>query len=151
MKSLITVGGLFLLFVSCASMAVAQKDVDNEPTSFVSFVVLKDSNGKPVRNAAVIMHPVDPKGKQGRGGIELKTDAEGKTSFDYVPYGKLRVQILAHGFQTYGEDFEIDKPKTDFTIKLKEPTNQFSVYDSPKSSTTPPKQDAPPPTSNKPN
>lgn len=151
MKSLIAVGGLFLLFLSYSSLALAQKDADNDPTSFVSFVIVKDSNGKPVRNAAVIMHPVDPKGKQGRGGIELKTDAEGKTSFDYVPYGKLRIQVLAHGFQTYGEDFEIDKPKADFTIKLKEPASQFSVYDNPKSSSTPPKQEEPPPSSNKPN
>ena len=151
MKSLIAVGGLFLLFLSYSIVALAQKDADNDPTSFVSFVIVKDSNGKPVRNAAVIMHPVDPKGKQGRGGIELKTDAEGKTSFDYVPYGKLRIQVLAHGFQTYGEDFEIDKPKADFTIKLKEPASQFSVYDNPKSSGTPPKQEEPPPSSNKPN
>lgn len=151
MKSFSAVSSLFLLLLSCASVAVAQKDVDNEPTSYVSFVVVKDANGKPVRNAAVIMHPVDPKGKQGRGGMELKTDAEGKTSFDYVPYGKLRVQVLAHGFQTYGEDYEIDKPKTEFTIKLKEPASQFSVYDGQKSTSTPPKQDAPPPSPNKPN
>ncbi len=151
MKTFIVAGGIVLLLLSCASASFAQKDRDDDPTCFVSFVILKDSNGKPVRNAAVIMHPVDPKGKQGRGGMELKTDAEGKTSFDYVPYGKLRVQVLAHGFQTYGEDFEIDKPKADFTIKLKEPASQFSVYETPKTSNAPPKQEAPPPSESKPN
>ena len=151
MKSFMVVGGLFLLFLTYIGMAAAQKDKDDDPTSYVSFVILKESNGKPVRSAAVIMHPVDLKGQQGKGGIELKTDAEGKTSFDYVPYGKLRVQVLAHGFQTYGEDFEIDKPKAEFTIKLKEPASQFSVYENPKTPSTPPKQDAPPPASSKPN
>ena len=108
--------------------AMGQKDKDDAPTSWVNFVVVKDDNGKPVRNAAVIMHPV-AKGKQQRGGMELKTDGEGKTNFDGIPYGPLRIQVLAHGFQTYGEDFEIDKPKMEFTIKLKRPQGQYSVYD----------------------
>jgi hypothetical protein len=76
--------------------------------------------------------------------MELKTDAEGKTEFDGIPYGVLRVQVLAQGFQTYGEDFDIEKPKMELTIKLKRPQGQFSVYgDQPKDSGTPPKQDAP--------
>ncbi len=85
--------------------AAAQRDEAEEPTAILNFLVIKDDNGKPVRNAAVIMHPVNSHGKQGRGGLELKTDVDGKTSFDGVPYGKLRVQVLASGFQTFGEDY----------------------------------------------
>ena len=117
-----------MLMLVMAGVAVGQKDKDDAPTSWVNFVVVKGDNGKPVRNAAVIMHPV-AKGKQQRGGMELKTDGEGKTNFDGIPYGPLRIQVLAHGFQTYGEDFEIDKPKMEFTIKLKRPQGQYSVYD----------------------
>ena len=116
------VGAIVLLAMFASVVAVfAQKDKDDEPTSWLYFVVVKDDNGKPVRNAAVIMHPVTAKGKQSRGGLELKTSAEGKCDFDGVPYGVLRVQVLAHGFQTYGEDFDIQKPKTEITIKLKQP------------------------------
>jgi len=98
------------------------------------------------------MHPVGGNGKQGKGGMELKTDAEGKSSFDGIPYGKLRVQVLAPGYQTYGEDFDINKPKMDFIIKLKRPQSQYSIYGPDKDSSTPPKQDAPPPDKNqKPN
>ena len=93
------------------------------------FLVVKDYNGKPVRNAGVVMHPVQTNGKQSRGGLELKTDSEGKASFDGVPYGKLRVQVLAQGFQTYGEDFDIDKPEMEITVKLKRPQGQYSIYD----------------------
>jgi len=129
---------------------VGQKDKDDEPTSFLYFLVIKDDNGKPVRSAAVIMHAVNPKGKQGRGGMELKTDPDGKASFDGIPYGKLRVQVLANGFQTFGEDYDVDKAKTEITIKLKRPQGQFSVYDDrPKDTNAPPKQDAPPPDQNK--
>ena len=148
------VAGVVLAVFALATVAVAQKDRDDEPTSWLKFLVVKDDNGKPVRNAAVIMHPVTGHGKQGHGGMELKTDAEGKSDFDGIPYGKLRVQVLAVGFQTYGEDFDIDKPKMEFTIKLKRPQGQFSIYeDHPKDSSAPQKQEPPPPDpkSNKPN
>jgi hypothetical protein len=97
-----------------------------------------------VRNAAVIMHSVDAKGKQGRGDMELKTSPEGKADFDGIPYGKLRVQIIASGFQTFGEDYDVTKSKTEITIKLKRPQGQYSVYDDHAKDPTP-KQDAPPP------
>src|SRR5579863_9502998 len=151
MKKILVTGAVLVLLLTGA--AGAQKDKDDAPTSWVNFVVVKDDNGKPVRNAAVIMHPV-AKGKQQRGGMELKTDAEGKTNFDGIPYGPLRIQVLAQGFQTYGEDFEIDKPKMEFTIKLKRPQGQYSVYDDhakdpAKDPATPPKPDAPPPAPDK--
>jgi hypothetical protein len=134
-----------LVLLAFSTAALAQKDRDDEPTSWLKFLVIKDDNGKPVRNAAVIMHPVSGHGKQGHGGMEIKTDLEGKTEFDGIPYGMLRVQVLAQGFQTYGEDFQIDKPRMDLTIKLKRPQGQYSVYeDHPKDSSAPQKPDAPP-------
>jgi hypothetical protein len=125
--------------------AAAQKDADDAPTALLNFVVVKDDNGKPVRSASVIMHPVTSSGKQGHGGMELKTDADGKSSFDGIPYGPLRVQVLAPGFQTYGEDFDINKPKMDFTIKLKRPQGQYSIYEDHSKDPNAPKQDPPPP------
>jgi hypothetical protein len=109
--------------------AAAQSDKDDGPTSDLSFLVVKDENGKPVRSAALIMHPVNSRGKQGRGDLELKTDADGKASFDGIPYGKLRIQVLASGFQTFGEDYDVAQPKMAFTIKLKRPQGQYSIYE----------------------
>jgi hypothetical protein len=107
--------------------ARAQRDKNEEPTAVLNFIVVKEDNGKPVRNAAVIMHPVTH-GKQERGGLELKTDADGKTSFDGIPYGKLRVQVLASGCQTFGEDYDIGQAKMEFTVRLKRPQGQYSIY-----------------------
>jgi hypothetical protein len=120
----------FLLLVAFVSVAAAQRDKTEDPTAVLNILVIKDDNGKPVRNAAVIMHPVNTGGKQSRGGVELKTDIDGKTSFDGIPYGKLRVQVLASGFQTFGEDYDVDKAKLDFVIKLKRPQSQYSIYES---------------------
>jgi len=117
-----------LLLLTLAGVAVAQRDKSEDPTAAMDFLVVKDDNGKPVRNAAIIIHPVETNGKQSRGGLELKTDIDGKTSFDGVPYGTLRVQVLASGFQTYGEDFTVDKAKLSLTIKLKRPQGQYSLY-----------------------
>src|SRR5215467_6660676 len=131
-------------------MAVAVGVHAAEPAALLKFVVLKDYNGKPIRNAGVVMHPVNEKGKQSRGGLELKTDADGRAEFDGVPYGMLRIQVLAHGFQTYGEDFDIQKPKTEITVKLKRPSGQFSIYDDhPNDANAAPKPDAPPADQNK--
>ena len=123
--------GVALALLMLAVGAAAQRDrrAEEEPTAAINFLVLKDDNGKPVRNAAVIMHPVNSHGKQQRGGMELKTDSEGKSSFDGVPYGKLRVQVLAQGFQTFGEDYDVNQAKIDLTIKLKRPQGQYSVYE----------------------
>ena len=139
----IVAAGVMLATLAIAPAAAAQQDEEG-PTSLLNFQVLKDENGKPVRSASVIMHPVGGNGKQGKGGMELKTDAEGKSSFDGIPYGKLRVQVLAPGYQTYGEDFDVNKPKMDFTIKLKRPQSQYSIYDNASKDSTTPKQDAPP-------
>jgi len=139
----IWIAGLLLAMFALPTLAAAQKDKEQEPTAWLHFLVIKDDNGNPVRNAAVIMHPVNTTGKQGKGGMELKTDLDGKTDFDGIPYGKLRVQVLASGYQTYGDDFDVNKPNMDFTIKLKRPQGQFSVYeDRPKDS--PPPKDPPP-------
>jgi hypothetical protein len=118
--------GLLVLFGIGLGLALAQED---EQFAAVSFIVVRDYNGKPVKNASVIMHPVGRKGKQKNSGLQLKTNTDGKTSFDGVPYGPLRIQVLAQGFQTFGEDYTIDKSEMEITIKLKRPQGQYSVYD----------------------
>lgn len=121
---------VFTFCVCLSGIASAQRsDSEETPTAALSFLVIKDDNGKPVRNASVIMHEVNTKGKQGRGDLELKTDLDGKANYEEVPYGMIRVQVLASGFQTYGEDYEVSRPKMDLTIKLKRPQGQFSIYD----------------------
>ena len=94
----------------------------------LKFVILKDYNGKPIRNASVILHELDGRGRQGQGGLQLKTDNEGKASYSGIPYGKLRIQVIAPGFQTYGQDHNINQPEHEFVIRLKRPQEQYSIY-----------------------
>jgi hypothetical protein len=116
-----------LIGIGIAGLAWAQDD--DGPMSNLKFVVVRDTDGKPVRNAEIVLHPMKRKGKQDKGEMELKTDADGKTSVDGIPYGPLRVQVLAPHFQTFGEDYEINKPVLEITVKLKHPGGQYSIYD----------------------
>lgn len=99
-----------------------------DKSTSVEFLVVKDSNGKPVRNAEIVLHPVDKHGKQKSEGIELKTHEDGKAQINGIPYGKFRVQVIAPGFRTYGEDFDFQSPNHAITIKLQKPVDQVTIY-----------------------
>jgi hypothetical protein len=128
MKCFLRNATLFLVIVAFLLPLVAKKK-PLEPLATLNFLVVRDENDKPVRDAAVVLHPVDEDGNQTRGGLELKTNPEGKASYEGVPYGKLRVQVLANGFQTYGGDYDINQDSMDITIKLKKPAKQYSIYE----------------------
>jgi hypothetical protein len=97
------------------------------PTARIEVTVLRDVNGKPIENAAVVFHPMQ--GEKDTGNMELKTNEDGKTVIDVLQIGStVRLQIIAKGFQTYGEDYKIDKPAMAIEIKMKRPGEQYSVY-----------------------
>lgn len=102
--------------------------VAEQKSASLQFMVVKDANGKPVRNAEIVLHPVDKNGHQKDEGLELKTHEDGKAAVNGIPYGKLRVQVIAPGFKTYGEDYEINQPNHEITIKLQKPSEQYSIY-----------------------
>ena len=127
MKRLAAVTTIALMLASIA-LAGEQNSGKDGHYATIKVTVLKDEDGKPVRNASVVLHPVGRDGRQSRGGVQLKTDSEGTASLDGVPYGKLRVQVIAHGLQTFGEDYDIGQPTCEITVKLKLPQAQYSIY-----------------------
>jgi hypothetical protein len=110
------------------NLAAKDKKSAEETLANLHFTVVKDDNHKPVRNASVILHPVS-KNVQSNAGYQLKTDSDGKTESQGVPYGMLRVQVLAPGFQTFGQDYNVNQPEMNIDIRLKRPTQQFTIYD----------------------
>ena len=94
------------------------------PTSRIEVTVLRDTDSKPVENAAVIFQLIGEKGN-----MELKTNEDGKSVIDVLPTGsKMRLQIIAKGYQTYGQEYMIDKSEMAFGIRLKRPGEQYSIY-----------------------
>jgi len=128
MTRLQPVGLLLCLAVAMAPAPGQKTDQKTERKSAtLQFTVVKESNGKPVKNAEVILHPVE-KGKEKEEGLELKTHDDGKAEASGIPYGKMRIQVIAHGFRTYGEDFDVNQANHEITIKLQKPADQFSIY-----------------------
>ena len=120
---------LSLMILQCCALVAFAGDKKDKNFCDLSFVVLKESTGKPVKYASVILHGVDPKGHQLHEGLQIKTDPEGHAEAGGIPYGKVRVQVIASGLQTYGEDFDLNAPTKEITIKLKQPQGQYSIYD----------------------
>ena len=97
------------------------------PSSTITVTVLKADNGNPILNAAVIFHPI--KDGKDQGGMELKTNGDGKSTIDVIPTGDtVLLQIIAPGFQTYGKIYKIDKPAMAMTVRLNRPAGQYSIY-----------------------
>jgi hypothetical protein len=119
---------LAALFCTGLTMASLAQKKPPAPTSLLTVTVVRESNGKPVKNAEIVLHPVDERGKEKSESLELKTHDDGKAETGGVPYGKLRVQVIAKGFKTYGEDYEIQQPNFEITVKLQKPAEQFSIY-----------------------
>lgn len=128
--------GLILAALSIVSLAHAQDSAATKrgrkykappPTARFEVTVLRATTGKPVENASVIFHPLE----NGRdsGNMELKTNDEGKAVIDLLELGtSVRLQIIAPGFQTYGEDYKVDKEHIAVEVKMKRPTGQYSIY-----------------------
>lgn len=128
---------LLLLLAFSTAFAGEKKYCD------LSFTVTKEPNRKPVKYASVVLHGVDSRGKQLHEGMQLKTDGEGHAQAPGVPYGKIRVQVIATGLQTFGDDYELNEPAKEISITLKPPQGQYSIYDERKPDQKPPDQKPP--------
>ena len=96
-------------------------------TATIKVTVLRSTNGKPIQNAAVVFHPME--GDKDKGALELKSDPDGKVTIDVIPIGDtVRLQVIADGWKTYGEDFKIDSDTKEILVKMKRPTEQYSLY-----------------------
>jgi hypothetical protein len=100
------------------------------PSAHIEVTVLRDVNGKPIENAHVIFHPTE--GDKDTGSLELKTNEDGKAIIDVIPIGDtVTLQVIANGYQTYGQSYKIDKPQLTMEIRLKRPGAQYSIYKNP--------------------
>lgn len=97
------------------------------PSARIEVTVLKADNGKPIQDAAVIFHPIE--GDKDKGSLELKTNEDGKALIDVIPVGDtVRLQVIAHGFQTYGKDYKVEKDQMSMEVRMNRPVSQYSIY-----------------------
>ena len=95
-------------------------------------VVVKSQSGRPIDRASVIIRCVDRKlaklGKHDCPAYELRTNEEGKAVMPPIPQGKIRIQVIAKGYQTFGKDFEINEEEKTVDVTVNPPQQQYSAH-----------------------
>jgi uncharacterized membrane protein len=122
------VAGLALLLLPLA--ALAQNAAKGEYTE-VRLVVTDAEKGTPVPKAAITLHFIRGKsflGKKDRADWDVKSDSKGNVTVP-IPAGKLKVQVYAKGYQTYGEEVEVSGEEKVIEVKLLHPQDQYSAHD----------------------
>jgi hypothetical protein len=76
----------------------------------------------------VILRSLHKDGSPERDAYELKSSSRGRVVMPDLPCGGLRVQVIAHGMRTFGEDFQINPSGKEIVVRLKPPVGQLSAY-----------------------
>ncbi len=111
---------LAFTFLSLAPLGEAK-------TRFTKITVeVRNDENEPVDRAAVIVKPM--KGKKVKKSYELRTSQQGTAPLPPLQAGTFLIQVIAKGYQTHGEKYEITEPEKTVLIRLSPPKEQFSVH-----------------------
>ena len=121
--------GAALLFLAAGLFAqdVAQ---DKDDSTRLTLQVLNESSKNPVADAHVIIRFTETRmlRRDKRTSWEAKTNRKGVVVLDGIPRGAVKVQVIAKGYQTYGNERELSKPEEEFTVLIHPPQGQVSAY-----------------------
>ncbi len=90
-------------------------------------------SGKPLDRASVIIRFVSGRDKlklysKIRTQWETKTNQEGLVQIPQIPQGKIQIQVIASGYQTFGHIFEVEEEEKTLEIKMNVPQAQYSAH-----------------------
>ena len=96
-------------------------------------IEVRNLEDKPIDRASVIVRFEGRSitklgGKKLKTSWEMKTNQEGVVSIPPLPQGLIQVQVIAKGYQTFGEKMEINEEEKTIEIKLKPPQSQYSAH-----------------------
>lgn len=118
---------ILILFGLMATLAVA-----GTPMTKITIHVT-NQHDKPVGGASVIVrfisgHSLVKLGRGTKTEWEVRTSQEGSVTLPTVPQGKILIQVIAKGYQTYGENLDIDEELKTVEVHLKPPQGQYSAH-----------------------
>lgn len=96
-------------------------------------IAVTTQGGKPIDRASVIVRFVEGRsvaklGKKIRTSWEMKTNQDGMAKIPEIPQGKILVQVIAKGYQTYGQTFDVVQQEQTIAVKLNPPQSQYSAH-----------------------
>ena len=117
----------FVLFASALPVLA------DPPMTKIRVEVRKATTDKPVDRASVVVRFVEGRsvvklGKKIMTSYQMRTNQDGVASMPAIPQGKIQIQVIAKGFQTFGQIFDIGEEEKTVEVKLKDPQPQFSVH-----------------------
>ena len=120
----------FLLIAGLIAIAVSVLTAAEMTTLTVE---VKTPSGNPVDRASVIVKFVHGRAKMKLGKKILKTwetrtNQEGVAKIPPIPQGSIQVQVIAKGYQTFGQVFEIEEEQKTVEVKLNPPQDQYSSH-----------------------
>ncbi|MBI5280787.1 MAG: carboxypeptidase regulatory-like domain-containing protein [Candidatus Solibacter usitatus] len=95
-------------------------------------VEVKTYSDKPIDRASVIVRFIQGfspiKMKKVRTTWEMRTAQDGVAKMPSLPQGKIQIQVIAKGYQTFGQTYEINEAERTIEVKLNAPQPQVSAH-----------------------
>lgn len=120
------------LVVLLAPLALALPLLADPPMTSLT-VEVRNIHDKPVERASVVVKFVRGRsafkfGKKQITTWQLKTNQDGIARLPSIPQGDIRVQVIAKGYQTFGETYEIEEAERTVLVRLNPPQPQYSSH-----------------------
>lgn len=82
---------------------------------------------EPVENASIYVRYVEERtlGRDRKIEMNVKTNREGRASVARVPRGKVLVQVIATGWKTFGQWYDLEKDEETIKIRLQKPPRWY--------------------------
>lgn len=121
------------LLFTCALFAAALPVLADPPMTKIRVEVRKAANDKPVDRASVVVRFVEGRsvvklGKKIMTSYQMRTNQDGVATMPPIPQGKIQIQVIAKGMQTFGQIIEIGEEEKTVEVKLNDPQPQYSVH-----------------------
>ena len=110
-----------------AEKGKSEKSDDNEGTTRLRIEVVAGEKDEPVDSASVYVRFVRERTLAKDRNVEMntKTNRNGVAVLSSVPRGKVTIQVIAPGWKTFGQWFDIDKAEQTVRIKLQKPPRWY--------------------------
>jgi len=96
-------------------------------------VQVTSQGGRPIERADVVIKFVKGRsvvklGKKIRTSWEMRTNQDGIAKVPEIPQGTILIQVIAKGYQTFGQTFDVDEAEKTIAVKMNAPQEQYSAH-----------------------
>jgi hypothetical protein len=129
-RSFFIVAGLLLFTSSLLAQENNNAAEEKDQTARLTLQVLSAPGREPIPDAHIVVRFTEERmlRRDKRSSWETKTNRNGVAVLAGIPTGPVKVQVIARGYQTYGDQHELRNPEEEITVVLEPPQGQVSAY-----------------------